>query len=60
MTRNEIPEDLEVTAETEDGVVMALQHRRLPRFGVQFHPESILTPDGPRIIRNFLNLAKRS
>ncbi len=60
VTRNEIPEDLEVTAETEDGVVMALQHRRLPRFGVQFHPESILTPDGPRIIRNFLNLVKRS
>jgi anthranilate synthase component 2 len=57
--REGLPPDLEVTAETEEGVVMAVQHRRLPRFGVQFHPESILTPDGPRIVRNFLALAKR-
>ncbi len=56
--REDLPPDLEVTAETEEGVVMAVQHRRLPRFGVQFHPESILTPDGPRIVRNFLALAK--
>lgn len=59
VTRDDLPADLEVTAETEDGVVMAVQHRRLPRFGVQFHPESILTPDGPKIVRNFLALAKR-
>jgi anthranilate/para-aminobenzoate synthase component II len=38
---------------------MAAQHRELPRFGVQFHPESILTPDGPTIVRNFLRLAQR-
>jgi len=56
VTREDLPFDLEVTAETEDGVVMAVQHRRLPRFGVQFHPESILTPEGPRIVRNFLAL----
>jgi len=37
---------------------MATQHRSRPRFGVQFHPESILTPDGPRIVRNFLALAR--
>jgi len=36
---------------------MATQHSELPRFGVQFHPESILTPDGPTIVRNFLALA---
>jgi anthranilate/para-aminobenzoate synthase component II len=36
--------------------VMGAQHRSLPRFGVQFHPESILTPEGPRIVENFLRL----
>jgi anthranilate synthase component 2 len=49
-----LPEELEVTARTEDGLVMALQHRTLPRVGVQFHPESILTPEGPRLVANFL------
>ena len=38
---------------------MAVQHRELPRFGVQFHPESILTPHGPTIVENFLALARR-
>ncbi len=59
VTRDDLPDDLEVTAETDDGLVMAVQHRTLPRFGVQFHPESILTPEGPRIVENFLALAKR-
>ncbi len=59
VTKDDLPEDLEVTAETEDGLVMAVQHRRLPRFGVQFHPESILTPEGPRIVENFLALTER-
>ncbi len=54
--REGLPEELEVTAWTEDGLVMAVQHRGLPRFGVQFHPESILTPEGPRIVENFLGL----
>jgi anthranilate synthase component II len=53
-----LPEHLELTAWTEDGVVMGIQHRTLPRFGVQFHPESILTPDGPRIIESFLALRR--
>ncbi len=53
----DLPPELEVTAESDDGVVMGVQHRDLPRFGVQFHPESILTPDGPTIVRNFLSLA---
>jgi len=55
--REGLPEELELTAWSEDGLVMATQHRELPRFGVQFHPESILTPEGPRIVRNFLALA---
>jgi anthranilate/para-aminobenzoate synthase component II len=57
--RDDLPEVLEVTAETEDGLVMAVQHRSLPRFGVQFHPESILTPEGPTIVENFLALTGR-
>lgn len=51
-----LSEDVCVTASTEDGVVMAIEHRRLPRFGLQFHPESILTPQGPQIVKNFLSL----
>lgn len=49
-----LPEDLEVTARSEDGVVMALRHRTLPLEAVQFHPESVLTADGPAMLRNFL------
>jgi anthranilate synthase component 2 len=54
--RDSLPSELELTAWSEDGLVMATQHRELPRFGVQFHPESILTPEGPRIVENFLAL----
>jgi anthranilate synthase component 2 len=55
--RDDLPPELELTAWTEDGLVMGTQHRELPRFGVQFHPESILTPEGPRIVEHFLELA---
>jgi anthranilate synthase component II len=55
--RDDLPPQLELTAWTEDGLVMGTQHRELPRHGVQFHPESILTPEGPRIVENFLALA---
>jgi anthranilate synthase component 2 len=55
--RDRLPDELELTAWTEDGLVMAVQHRTLSRFGVQFHPESILTPEGPRIVENFLRLS---
>ena len=58
VVRDGMPAELQLTAWTEDGLVMATQHRELPRFGVQFHPESILTPEGPRIVENFLALAK--
>ena len=52
--RASIPDVLEVTAETDDGVVMGLRHRDLPVEGVQFHPESILTEGGHRLLQNFL------
>ena len=56
--RDDLPAELELTAWTEDGLVMGTQHRELPHFGVQFHPESILTPEGPRIVENFLAIAR--
>ena len=49
-----LPDVLEPTAYAEDGEVMAVRHRTLPVVGVQFHPESVLTPDGPVLARNFL------
>jgi len=58
VVRDSLPAELQLTAWTEDGLVMATQHHELPRFGVQFHPESILTPEGPKIVENFLALAK--
>ncbi|MBQ9064879.1 MAG: aminodeoxychorismate/anthranilate synthase component II [Blautia sp.] len=50
-----IPPELRITALTEEGEVMAVQHREYPVFGLQFHPESILTPDGRTILRNFIS-----
>ena len=49
-----VPDELQVTAVTDDGEVMAVQHTSWPVYGVQFHPESILTPDGKTMIRSFL------
>lgn len=49
-----IPEELKITALTTDGEVMAVQHREYPVFGVQFHPESIMTPDGKQMLINFI------
>jgi anthranilate synthase component 2 len=52
-----VPDELVVTAQTEDGEVMGVRHREHRIEGVQFHPESVLTPDGPAIARNFLRQA---
>jgi anthranilate synthase component 2 len=52
-----IPDDLEICATAADGEVMAVRHRTLPVHGVQFHPESVLTPAGPELARNFLEVA---
>ena len=51
-----IPDCLKVIARTEDGEVMAVEHREVPVYGLQFHPESIMTPEGKRILKNFLNI----
>ncbi len=58
-TRESLPDCLTVTAQTEDGEIMAVAHRQYPIYGVQFHPESILTENGMQIIRNFLVMQPR-
>ena len=51
-----LPDCLKVTARTEDGEVMAVEHKQFPIYGVQFHPESIMTPDGHIMLRNFIEM----
>ncbi len=53
-----LPACWRVTGRSPGGEIMAMEHRQLPRWGVQFHPESILTPDGPAMLANFLRLSK--
>ena len=54
--RKSLPRELLITAETGDGIIMGLQHRRFKLAGVQFHPESVLTESGKQLLRNFLTL----
>jgi anthranilate synthase/aminodeoxychorismate synthase-like glutamine amidotransferase len=54
--RDSLPDSLEITAETDDGEIMGLQHREFPIHGVQFHPESILTTEGCKLLANFLKV----
>lgn len=58
--RASLPACLEVTAETADGLIMGLAHRELPIYGVQFHPESIASQHGHAILRNFLDLSRKT
>lgn len=51
-----IPDELEITSQTEDGIIMGVKHKKYPIEGIQFHPESILTPEGETIIKNWLEL----
>jgi len=55
-----VAHNLEVTAHSEDGVVQGLRHRHLPIEGVQFHPESVMTPEGKRLLANFLGVERRA
>lgn len=57
LERDTLPEDLEITAETPDGIIMGVQHKRYPVHGVQFHPESIASEHGHALLANFLRLA---
>ncbi len=54
--RNSFPEELAITATDENGQIMALKHKELPIYGVQFHPESVMTPQGKTMLKNFLKL----
>lgn len=59
-TKDSLPDSLEITAETHDGIIMAVAHRELPIIGLQFHPESILTEHGHHLLSNFASLAGMS
>ena len=56
VSQESFPECLEITAVSKEGQAMALQHRELPVYGIQFHPESVLTPEGKKIIKNYIEL----
>ncbi|MEM5810214.1 MAG: gamma-glutamyl-gamma-aminobutyrate hydrolase family protein, partial [Candidatus Aenigmatarchaeota archaeon] len=55
-----VPEDIQITARSDDGEIMAIEHKKYPIWGVQFHPESILTEYGKKLLENFLKLSKKA
>lgn len=55
---DDLPPELKVVAEADDGEIMALEHAEYPVFGVQFHPESVMTPDGKKMIENFMEVVR--
>jgi anthranilate synthase/aminodeoxychorismate synthase-like glutamine amidotransferase len=57
--REGLPAELVVDATSDDGEIMGMHHREHPTFGVQFHPESVLTPEGKRLLRNFLHIVEK-
>lgn len=59
LSREDLPDDIEITAETEDNVIMGIKHKKYQIYGVQFHPEAELTEDGHKLIKNFLIECKR-
>jgi anthranilate synthase component 2 len=60
VSREDLPQCLEITADSEDGEIMGVRHREHPTEGIQFHPESIMTQVGKRLLRNFLEMAQAS
>jgi anthranilate synthase component 2 len=60
VSRDDLPQCLEITADSEDGEIMGIRHREHPTEGIQFHPESIMTQVGKRLLRNFLEIAQAS
>ena len=59
ISKENFPYEIKVTAETEDGVIMGIEHKSYPIFGVQFHPEAELTEDGHKMLHNFIKECKR-
>lgn len=60
VSKANFPKELEITAETEDGVIMGIKHKQYPIYGVQFHPEAELTEDGHKLLSNFIGECKRN
>ena len=58
VSRDNLPECLKISSESDDGEIMGIRHRKHPTEGIQFHPESIMTPIGKRLLRNFLQLTE--